>query len=246
MLYVSPFVNVILQGQCTEIAKGVICAALVVKDEKCCSQCCFLQHILDPETENEIASAVDFFDNAGHICVDGQYRIIVLNKDLVNLFAKGLIDEPENSEQHGPTLSVSDNTEEFTIALYCPSLPENCEVLFTRPKPGHWPKQHTINKAKHCGMFLVHPGNMDSTYDRFKSIFTIKLAPEYSVLQWQMSTNTIERLLMYDLTIIQMRAYILTKMIRKELLGPLVDNRLSTFHMKTALLFTIEQFPENI
>ncbi|KAH3829780.1 hypothetical protein DPMN_103008 [Dreissena polymorpha] len=35
-------------------------------------------------------------------------------------------------------------------------------------------------------------------------------------------------------------------MIRKELLGQLVDNRLSTFHMKTALLFTIKRFPENI
>ncbi|KAH3829860.1 hypothetical protein DPMN_103090 [Dreissena polymorpha] len=35
-------------------------------------------------------------------------------------------------------------------------------------------------------------------------------------------------------------------MIRKEFLGPIVDNQLSTFHMKTSLLFTIEQFPENI
>ncbi|KAH3847169.1 hypothetical protein DPMN_089486 [Dreissena polymorpha] len=35
-------------------------------------------------------------------------------------------------------------------------------------------------------------------------------------------------------------------MIRKEFLHPLVDERLSAFHMKTALLFTVEQFPEDI
>ncbi|KAH3814760.1 hypothetical protein DPMN_143270 [Dreissena polymorpha] len=35
-------------------------------------------------------------------------------------------------------------------------------------------------------------------------------------------------------------------MIRKEFLQPLVDDRLSTFHMKTTLLFTVERFPENI
>ncbi|KAH3847172.1 hypothetical protein DPMN_089489 [Dreissena polymorpha] len=56
----------------------------------------------------------------------------------------------------------------------------------------------------------------------------------------------IERLLTFDLNIIQMKAYVLTKMIRKEFLRPLADDRLSSFHMKTALLFTIEQFPEDI
>ncbi|KAH3814812.1 hypothetical protein DPMN_143325 [Dreissena polymorpha] len=56
----------------------------------------------------------------------------------------------------------------------------------------------------------------------------------------------IERLLMFDLKIVQMKAYVMTKMILKEFLQPLVDERLSTFQMKTALLFTLEQFPEEI
>ncbi|KAH3814689.1 hypothetical protein DPMN_143195 [Dreissena polymorpha] len=55
-----------------------------------------------------------------------------------------------------------------------------------------------------------------------------------------------ERLLMFDLNMVQMKTYVVTKMIRKEFLQPLVDDRLSTFHIKTALLFTVERFPEGI
>ncbi|KAH3829836.1 hypothetical protein DPMN_103065 [Dreissena polymorpha] len=245
IICVSCYVKVILQGQ----SEGCQGEALVVKDEMCCSQCCILQlSPIDPENKINFASNDDRFDETGHLFRDKQGRILVLNKPILDVFTSDLKKPTINVEQHGPAIRLSGSIQpgDFTLALHCPSLSEDCQVMFTRPKPGHWPKQQTITDAKRCGMFLIHPGNIGSTYDRCNSIMKIKFTSDYSLLQWRIATNTIERLLMFDLNIVQMRAYILTKMIRKEFLGPLVDNRLSTFHMKTSLFFTIEQFPQNI
>ncbi|KAH3790145.1 hypothetical protein DPMN_168340 [Dreissena polymorpha] len=241
-IIVSPFLTIIVQGKKTD------CAVLVVKDDMCYSQCRFLQVLhLYQEPELDFAKGLERRYMMGYIFRDNQDRILVLNKlDLLTSMCR-IKAEVGNFEQHGPALRISCGKDhDLTFALYCPSLPDDCQVLFTRPKPGHWPKQQTITKAKQCGVFLIHPGNIGSSYNRQNSILTIKFTFEYSLLQWRMSTNMIERLLMFDLNIIQMRAYILTKIIRKEFLGPLVDNRLSTFHMKTSLLFTIEYCPENI
>ncbi|KAH3833097.1 hypothetical protein DPMN_106398 [Dreissena polymorpha] len=68
---------------------------------------------------------------------------------------------------------------------------------------------------------------------------------DFLATQWRMSTNLIERLLMFDLTVVQMKAYVLTKMMRKEFFKPIVGDRLSTFHFKTALMFTVQQTPHN-
>ncbi|KAH3829733.1 hypothetical protein DPMN_102961 [Dreissena polymorpha] len=248
-IIVSQYMKVILHGQSTEITEGGQLAALFVKDDMCCSQCCFLQvGPIGSETELEITCS-DGTDITGQFFCDKQGRRLLSNKPEIDSLARWLKLSTLNVEQHGPALKCSLNDviqRDNTLALYCPSLPDDCQVLFTRPKPGHWPKQQTLTNAKQCELFLVHPGNMGSTYDRRNSTLKINFTFEFSLCQWRMSTNMIERLLMFDLNIVQMRAYILTKMIRKEFLGPIVDNRLSTFHMKTSLLFTIEQFPENI
>ncbi|KAH3829650.1 hypothetical protein DPMN_102877 [Dreissena polymorpha] len=248
MMRVEQYKKLSFHGQITEKTERNTLAAVVVKDKNCCSQCCFLQvRPLNPETNQKIASNDDI-DITGRFVCDKQGRIFVSNKPAVDKLSSMVKLFALNCEQHGPAVRFSDKCKETDVsfAIECPSQPDDCQVLFTRPKPGHWPKQQTITDAKQCGIFLVHPGNIGSTYNRLNSILTIQFSTEYSLLQWRISTNTIERLLMFDLSIVQMRAYILTKMIRKEFLGPLEDTRLSTFHMKTSFLFTIEQFPENI
>ncbi|KAH3837048.1 hypothetical protein DPMN_110426 [Dreissena polymorpha] len=246
MVYVTPYVRSILHGKGPEITGDADCFA--VKNEMCCSQCCFLQLVpLDKENIIKIVSADETIDMTGYFACENQERVLLLSNAAIDSLASIIVQPDENFVQNGPAIRCYGSVypTDFTLALNCTLAPD-CEVLFTRPKPGHWPKQKTMTNAKQCEMFLVHPGNIGSTYDRRKSILTIKFTSEYSLFQWRMSTNMIERLLMFDLNIVQMKAYILTKMIRKELLGPIVDNRLSTFHIKTSLLFTIEQFPENI
>ncbi|KAH3814766.1 hypothetical protein DPMN_143276 [Dreissena polymorpha] len=136
------------------------------------------------------------------------------------------------------------------MSIRCLSLPDNCIVLFKRPRPGHWPTKGTLSALEQCEVYMVYPGVQGHTfgYDTERRLSFIKLQYDnkYVESQWRISTNMTERLLMFDLNIVQMKAFVITKMIRKELLQPLVNERLSTFHMKTALLFTVEKFPVEI
>ncbi|KAH3814803.1 hypothetical protein DPMN_143316 [Dreissena polymorpha] len=156
--------------------------------------------------------------------------------------------------RNGPACTYHEPDTTFDIdivwAVRWLSLPDNCKVLFTRPRPGHWPKQETLSQAEQCEVYMVNPGVKGhiSGYNHERRFGFIKLQYQntYVDSQFRMSTNMTERVLMFDLNIVQMKAFVITKMIKKEFLHPLVDDRLSTFHMKTALLFTIEQFPEYI
>ncbi|XP_052789522.1 uncharacterized protein LOC128223998 [Mya arenaria] len=106
-----------------------------------------------------------------------------------------------------------------------------CNFLFTRPKPGHWPRPEILAKARQCETFLVPQGHAES---------------DQSKLEWRFSTSQIERLLMFDLNILQIQVYTFLKILRRSFFKPLVGDRLSTFHFKTALLFTLETYPPEI
>ncbi|KAH3829326.1 hypothetical protein DPMN_131322 [Dreissena polymorpha] len=114
-----------------------------------------------------------------------------------------------NAKRHGPAESIWHT--DHVNACYCKSLPKQCNIVFERPRPGHWPSNKTLKKAKKYGVFIVPQGPPKSTnictYDNF----------DY---QWRISTNLTERLFMFSLNTVHLKAYILTKMIRKELFVP--------------------------
>ncbi|KAH3720156.1 hypothetical protein DPMN_063050 [Dreissena polymorpha] len=123
--------------------------------------------------------------------------------------------------------------------------------MISRNKPGHWPKYETLRRSSECGMFLVSPGIPTFGSEvRFHANASVRYctirsrgSDDFSK-QWRMSTNMIERMLMFDLNIVQLKAYTIIKMLRKELFKHFVGDRFSTFHMKTAFLFTVENTPE--
>ncbi|KAH3802388.1 hypothetical protein DPMN_156064 [Dreissena polymorpha] len=155
-------------------------------------------------------------------------------------------------QQHGPatTREGMGMQCEQVNAVYCFASPADCLVLLQRPRPGHWPKKETLTKAKQFGVFLMNPGTLAHSFDfdssNYTGKFVVRHPYDYASVQCRMSTNLTERLLMFDLNLIQMKTYTVTKMIKKEILYPLVGDGLSSFHMKMALLFTVEQFPEMI
>ncbi|KAH3829858.1 hypothetical protein DPMN_103088 [Dreissena polymorpha] len=135
MMYVSCYVKVILPDQSTEITEGGKGAALVVKDEICCSQCCILQlGPMDPEIKINFASNDDRFVETGHLFRDKQGRILVLNKPFLDVFTSDLKQPTVNVEQHGPAIRLSGSIQpgDFTLALHCPSLSEDCQVMFSQ------------------------------------------------------------------------------------------------------------------
>ncbi|XP_052792906.1 uncharacterized protein LOC128226857 [Mya arenaria] len=133
-------------------------------------------------------------------------------------------------KKQGPSRSAHKDLD-FICALSYSGLLFECNFLFTRPKPGHWPRPEVLVKARQCDTYLVAQGHAES---------------DQSKLDWRFSTSQIERLLMFDLNILQIQVYTFLKIIRKSFFKPLVGDRLSTFHFKTALFFTLETYPPEI
>ncbi|XP_052817619.1 uncharacterized protein LOC128243737 [Mya arenaria] len=153
--------------------------------------------------------------------------------------------------QHGPSKSWDEN-EDVVRAYHCASLPEECKYLFQRPRPGHWPRPNTLAMAMGTWVFLVPQGYNESpsrpTGCRSSTLHVTQDDPYYpmSKREWRFSTPMMERLLVFDWNTIQLKVYVLVKIIRKTFLKPNVGDRLSTFHIKTAMLFTIETYPSEI
>ncbi|XP_052820464.1 uncharacterized protein LOC128246312 [Mya arenaria] len=127
----------------------------------------------------------------------------------------------------GPSKSISKDVD-VVAAFKCRSLPPECQAWFDRPRPGHWPSAYLFRQARQCGCFLVPDGHPDSFSEH---------------LEWRMTPNLVERLLMFSLNIIQLKCYVLLKMIKKCFFAPLVGDRFTSFHCKTVLFFTVERTP---
>jgi len=190
---------------------------LAIKDNTTPPQLCYLQRLRRdlPLKMDDPVMPTDELDEEG--------RVLMSNKWIDDLlWEKFKHVGPMIS--HGPSTSFSDKVD-MVFAFPCASMPEECEFLFRRPRPGHFPKPETLERARRCPTFLVPQGHPFS---------------EHKHLQWRISTSLWERFLVFDFTAEQQHVYVLLKMIRKSFIKPVVGDNLSTFHMKTAVMFTIE------
>ncbi|KAH3841165.1 uncharacterized protein LOC127879502 [Dreissena polymorpha] len=232
---------------------------LVIKDDTSLPQCCSLQLIIEskdgppmpvPATNVSQDKTHHFKDIA--FIVNQKHQVLLSNTferlNIVNKVSPWMV----NISYSGPAVGLFG--QDFVYAMHCPKLPDDYASFFHRPRPGHWPKLETIARAKENGVFLVPHGPPKSgnncAFDELSSTGTmlVKLhsGSIAGLTQWRFTTNNIERCLMFDLNEVQMQAYVVTKIIRKELFVPSVGDRLSTFHFKTALFFTVEQVPPQL
>ncbi|KAH3859174.1 hypothetical protein DPMN_101890 [Dreissena polymorpha] len=217
---------------------------LVVKTPLSFPQCCSLQIL------GQISGfPFNTYRAEEQFLYDQKGRKMLSNKRFLQQIILVRLYMGKRCEQNGPAITT-DNRADLVLAMYCPSLHDDCLTWMTRPRPGHWPKQETLKQAKQCGMFLVHPGMIRHyfSHDSVRGVGYMdkQFADEYASAQWRMSIYKIEQLLLFDLNLVQMKTLILLKRVRKEFLKEILEDRLSTFHMKTTLLFTVEQYPEDI
>ncbi|XP_052818092.1 uncharacterized protein LOC128244116 [Mya arenaria] len=216
---------------------------LVVKTGETPPQHCCLQRLGQdqPLPETQVVFPSDVIDSEGRV-----------------LHTNSLIEYQEHPRsqgkvivQNGPSRSW-DKYYDFVIAYHCTMLPDECQFLFRRPRPGHWPRPCTLAKARRTGVFLVPQGYSDSpsrqSRCRSTALHVIQDDQHYpqSRREWRFSTSMMERLLIFDMNIVQCKTYVFIKILRKTFLKPIVGDRLSTFHIKTAMLFTIESYPPAI
>ncbi|XP_052777135.1 uncharacterized protein LOC128214611 [Mya arenaria] len=218
---------------------------LVVKTEQSPPQHCWLQYVR-PDLPLPLTEVIMTYD-----MVESEGKVLRTNTQIETHEEMRQMSQPGEMVQHGPSRSW-DEMLDYIIAFHCTSLPEECKFLFCRPRPGHWPRPDTLSMARQTGVFLVPQGYTEDPSRPVKCRSTTFLVPPQNMYyplhkwEWRFSTSIMERLLVFDMNTIQHKVYVFLKMLRKSTIKHVVDDRFSTFHMKTAILFTIETYPPNI
>ncbi|KAH3718779.1 uncharacterized protein LOC127854795 [Dreissena polymorpha] len=130
----------------------------------------------------------------------------------------------------GPSVNLYGHLD--TVKSFCVrELMPEVQRWVNRNRVGQWPTAKMLEAARMCPCFLVpsgHPGS-DTRY-----------------VEWRLSPNLIERLLVYSLNITHLKCYIVLKIIKKAIFNTEVPDGITSFHCKTALLYTVERTPTSI
>ncbi|KAH3807678.1 uncharacterized protein LOC127834958 [Dreissena polymorpha] len=132
-----------------------------------------------------------------------------------------------SSNNAGPSASWSKDVD-FVQALGVSGSLQEVTKWIDRIRPGHWPTKELLSEARDCMCFLVPVGH---PFSKTKHI------------EWRLSPNLIERNLMFNLNVTQIKCYIVLKMIKKSLFNSVVDDGITSFHCKTVLFYTLERTP---
>ena len=135
--------------------------------------------------------------------------------------------------RHGPAATIkatrSNDALDVVSAVRCHTWPDCAFEWLVRERHYNWPSREQIDKCKTLGCFFVKVGHPDSIEKQ---------------LQWRLSFSLQERLLVTDFNSVQLKCYILLKMIKKERIHKyLGEKSLTSYHFKTCMLYMIENTP---
>ncbi|XP_053401663.1 uncharacterized protein LOC128557699 [Mercenaria mercenaria] len=199
---------------------------LVIKNETSPPQHCSLQIIrFDfPEPFSGLILHDTAVDNDGRVLLQNTY-FDTTSREVFDQAGITFI-------KHGPAVNDASNERfDYVHAFHCAKLPDECLYWQRRPRAERWLTEELLLKAQEYGTFVVPVGYSESAN-----------AKE----EWRFSTSMIERLCMFELSLIQLKTYVMLKIIKSTFLKPIVANRFSSYHCKTALLYTIEEYPASI
>jgi len=187
-----------------------------------------------PDGRQDYMNMTEPVHNADKVHVDEKGRLLLSNlwddDNLKSVFKE--VGFKNVFIKNGPSRSHYDKLD-MVDAFPCKDFPEECDFLFQRPRAGHWPKPETLEYAKQCPVFFIPQGHPHSELKERN-------------LQWRLSTTLTERALMFSFTEVQMLVYILLKMLKIENIKPKFGDNFSTFHIKTAMMFTVERYHPEI
>ena len=123
-------------------------------------------------------------------------------------------------------------------ALSCTEWPKCAREWLSRTRIHGWPSKELIKQCKSLGFILVsacHPASDEKQF------------------QWRISFSFQERLLVTQFNSVQLKCYILLKIIKKELIQQYIkEDTLTSYHLKTCMLYILENttselwVPENL
>ena len=131
---------------------------------------------------------------------------------------------------HGPARTEDETNIQVAMdhvfALRCQKWPACAAEWLTRRRPYNWPSRELIDRFKTQGCFFVCVGHPLS---------------DESDKQWRMSFSLQERYLVSHFNSVQLKCYVLLKIIKKEIIFKAVGEKsLTSYHCKTCMLYMIE------
>jgi len=187
------------------------------------------QHYLLQWIRSDVPQPVTHTDDPDDV-TDSQGRVFYSNMAVVRMAAEQWGD---SHMRHGPSISFSEDWD-FVLAFHCNTLPAEIMSWFTKMQHCFWPSQETLQAARLCPCFLVPDGKHGSPTEQ---------------LEWRITPNLIERLLMFSLNMVAIKCLVILKMLKKqEFLKyiPCENCKFTTFHCKTALFFTLNRTPPTV
>jgi len=182
------------------------------------------QHYLLQVIRSDIPQLATHIDDSDYV-TDSQGRVFYSNMEVVRVAAAQLQDK---HVRHGPSNSFSEDRD-FVVAFCCKTLPPEIMSWFTKMQHGFWPSQETLREARMCPCFLVPDGYHGSPTEH---------------LEWRITPNLIERLLMFSLSMVPIKCLVVLKMLKKQEFVKYIhceNCKFTTFHCKTALFFTLNK-----
>ena len=118
------------------------------------------------------------------------------------------------------------------VALSCTDWPDCAQEWLSRKRIYGWPSKELIKKCNSLGFIVVsacHPASDEKQF------------------QWRISFSHQERLLVTQFNSVQLKCYILLKIIKKELIKQYIkEDTLTSYHLKTCMLYILENTPSEL
>ena len=168
-------------------------------------------------------------DMCHHLSVDITNRVCLVQN------SEGLM-PTEMHRKEGPAIhrdAVKNLLSADTVvALACTDWPECAQEWLSRKRIHGWPSKELIKKCNSMGFILVsacHPASDEKQF------------------QWRISFSHQERLLVTQFNSVQLKCYILLKIIKKELIQQYIkEDTLTSYHLKTCMLYILENTPSEL
>ena len=164
-----------------------------------------------------------------HLSVDMNNRVCLVQN------SEGLM-PTEMHRKEGPAIHIDAvknlPSSDTVVALACTDWPECAQEWLSRKRIHGWPSKELIKQCKSLGFIVVsacHPASDEKQF------------------QWRISFSHQERLLVTQFNSVQLKCYILLKIIKKELIKQEIkEDTLTSYHLKTCMLYILENTPSEL
>ena len=142
----------------------------------------------------------------------------------------------EMHRKEGPAIHIDavkgDASLDIVFALSCTDWSDCAQEWLSRRRIHGWPSKELIKQCKSLGFIVVsacHPASDEKQF------------------QWRISFSHQERLLVTQFNSVQLKCYILLKIIKKELIKQEIkEDTLTSYHLKTCMLYILENTPSEL